>query len=196
MKKIVLATKNKGKIREFKEALQTIGWEGIALSDVAEVKEPEETGSTFMDNARLKAKYYVKKVGLPCLADDSGLSVDALGGAPGVFSARYAGENASDDANNEKLRKALASLSLEERGARYVCALALVFPGGREVTAEAYCEGLIQDSYKGDGGFGYDPLFYLPSYGKTMAQISLEEKNSISHRGRALKQLMERLKQE
>lgn len=194
MKKIVLATKNKGKIREFTAALAQVGLDGVAVSDVCDVPEPEETGTTFAENALLKAKYYMQASGLPCLADDSGLAVDALGGAPGVYSARYAGEDKGDEANNEKLLRELAKMPQEERTAHYVCALALMYPDGQSVTAEGRCNGRIQDHYAGDGGFGYDPLFYLPQYEKTMAEISLEEKNKISHRGKALAELLERLK--
>lgn len=194
MKKIVLATKNKGKIREFKAALEEVGLEGLGLQEIAEVEEPEETGTTFAENALLKATYYMKATGLPCLADDSGLAVDFLKGAPGVYSARYAGEPCDDHANNEKLRAALKGCSEEERKAHYVCALALVYPSGETLEVEASCDGYIHDEYVGEGGFGYDPLFYVPKFKKTMAEISLEEKNGISHRGRALALLLERLK--
>lgn len=194
-KRIVLATKNKGKVREFKAAFEPLGFEVIPLSGIANVVEPEETGATFMENALLKARYYAAKTGMICLADDSGLAVDALDGAPGVYSARYAGldGDGKDEANNKKLLQALEEVDFEDRTAQYVCALALVYPDGHEVTAEGYCHGLIQDEREGTGGFGYDPYFYVPSFRTTMASISMEQKNSISHRGNALRKLLEKL---
>lgn len=194
-KRIVLATKNKGKVREFKAAFEPLGYEVIPLSGIANVVEPEETGATFMENALLKARYYAKEVGMICLADDSGLAVDALNGAPGVYSARYAGVDGDDkdEANNRKLLQALEEVDFEDRTAQYICALALVFPDGYEVTAEGYCHGLIQDEREGTGGFGYDPYFYIPSFRTTMASISMEQKNNISHRGNALRELLEKL---
>ena len=194
MKQIVLATKNKGKIREFSAALKTIGIEAVPIESVISIPEPEETGSTFMENAMLKARYYCEACGLPSLADDSGLTVDALQGAPGVLSARYAGEHGDDEANNKKLISHVAHIPFEERTAQYVCALALVVPNGSTWQAEASCEGLIQTTAEGDGGFGYDPYFYVPSFKRTMAALSLTEKNKISHRGKALHSLLEDLR--
>ena len=191
--RIILATKNKGKIREFREALAEIGWEGVPLSEVADVPEPEETGSTFMENALQKARAYAEAVGMPVLSDDSGIIADVLGDEPGIYSARYAGAHGDDEANNQKLIERLRPYSGDDRRAHYVCAVALVFPDGQSVTAEGTCEGILRDFYAGTGGFGYDPLFYLPQFGKTMAEISLAEKNSISHRGKALRKLMEKL---
>ena len=192
--KIILATKNKGKIREFCEALSEIGWEGVPLSEVADVSEPEETGITFMENALQKAHAYAKAVGMPVLSDDSGIIADILGDEPGIYSARYAGVHGDDEANNQKLIERLRPYSGDDRRAHYVCAVALVFPDGKSVTAEGTCEGILRDFYAGSGGFGYDPLFYLPQFGKTMAEISLEEKNKISHRGNALRKLIEKIK--
>ena len=191
--RIILATKNKGKIREFREALAEIGWEGVPLSEVADVAEPEETGTTFMENALQKARAYAEAVGMPVLSDDSGIIADVLGDEPGIYSARYAGAHGDDEANNQKLIERLRPYSGDDRRAHYVCAVALVFPDGQSVTAEGTCEGILRDFYAGTGGFGYDPLFYLPQFGKTMAEISLAEKNSISHRGKALRKLMEKL---
>ena len=191
MERIVLATGNKGKIREFERAFCHMNITCVPVKDIVDVPEPEETGTTFMENAILKAKYYSEKTGLPCLADDSGLAVDALDGAPGVYSARYAGTHGDDEANNEKLIRELQGKS--DRTAHYVCALALVYPDGREVTAEGYCDGLVQDEPKGDNGFGYDPYFYVPEFKKTMAELSIEEKETISHRGRALRELINKL---
>lgn len=192
--KIVVATHNKGKIREFKAALAEIGIEAVGIGELVKVPEPVEDGTTFAANARIKAQYYMKACGLPCLADDSGLEVDALGGAPGVFSARYAGEHATDEDNNKKLLAALQDVPAEKRTGRYVAALVLSYPGGHELTATGYCEGVVIDEARGEGGFGYDPYFYVPSLGHTMAEIPLEEKNAISHRGLALKKLIALLK--
>lgn len=192
--KIVVATHNKGKLREFKAVLATVGIEAISIGDVVQVEEPEETGTTFLENARIKAQYYMKACGLPCLADDSGLAVDVLAGAPGVYSARYAGSQCDDEANNQKLIDAVKDFSFEKRTARYVCELVLSYPDGRELTATGYCEGLIQTEAVGNGGFGYDPYFYLPQFEKTMAQLSMDDKNAISHRGLALQKLLEQLK--
>lgn len=194
--RIILATKNKGKIREFREALAEIGWEGVPLSEVADVPEPEETGSTFMENALQKARAYAEAVGMPVLSDDSGIIADVLGDEPGIYSARYAGAHGDDEANNQKLIERLRPYSGYDRRAHYVCAVALVFPDGQSVTAEGTCEGILRDFYAGTGGFGYDPLFYLPPFGKTMAEISLAEKNSISHRGKALRKLIEKIGKE
>lgn len=192
--KIALATHNKGKIREFQQAFLSIGWSGIPVAEIIHVPEPEETGSTFMENALIKAHYYASKTGIPALSDDSGIIADALGDRPGIFSARYSGVHGDDEANNRKLIRELAGVDPKERTGRYVCALALVWPDGNEVTAEGTCRGLIRDFYSGSGGFGYDPLFYLPEYGKTMAEIPLVQKNMISHRGKALKNLLDQLR--
>ncbi len=194
--KIVLATKNKGKIREFCEALSEIGWEGVPLSEVADVAEPAETGMTFMENALQKARAYAEAVGMPVLSDDSGIIADVLGDEPGIYSARYAGEHGDDEANNQKLIERLRPYHGDDRRAHYVCAVALVFPEGKCVTAEGTCEGILRDFYAGTGGFGYDPLFYLPAFEKTMAELSLSEKNSISHRGKALRELVAKLSEE
>lgn len=196
MKKIVLATHNKGKIREFSAALADIGLVGVPISELTNVDEPEETGTTFMENALLKATYYMNACQLPCMADDSGLSVRVLNGEPGIYSARYAGIHGNDDDNNAKLLENLTGVPFEERDGQYVCALALVYPNGSELTAEGYCDGFIQDDPVGEGGFGYDPYFYLPEYKQTMAELSMTEKNKISHRGRALALLMEQLQNE
>lgn len=192
--KIVLATHNRGKIREFQKAFSEIGWEAVPIADVADVPDPDETGTTFEENALQKAHYYAKAVQMPVLSDDSGIIADALGDRPGIYSARYAGHHGDDEANNQKLIHDLAPFTGEDRKGRYVCVVALVWPDGKELTAKGECEGIIRDFYKGNGGFGYDPLFYLPSYGKTMAELPMEEKNKISHRGRALRSLLQKLK--
>ena len=192
--KIVLATHNAGKIREFKSILEPLGYEAVSVHDVLpSITEPEETGTTFAENALLKASYYMKATGLPCLADDSGIAADALGGRPGVYSARYAGPDCDDEAKNQKVIAELAALPPEERTVHYICSLVLIWPDGRTVQAAGSCDGLFQDVYAGDNGFGYDPLFYVPEKGKTMAELSMAEKNEISHRGKALKKLVEAL---
>lgn len=191
--KIVLATHNKGKIREFQKAFQEIGWEAVPISSVKEVPDPEETGTTFKENALQKAHYYAKAIQMPVLSDDSGIIAVALGDRPGVYSARYAGHHGDDEANNQKLIADLKPYSGDDRKGYYACVVALVWPDGKELTGEGTCEGIIRDFYQGNGGFGYDPLFYLPQFGKTMAELSMEEKNQISHRGRALRDLLSKL---
>jgi XTP/dITP diphosphohydrolase len=190
---IVLATHNKGKIREFKEVLLPLGYDVCSVYDILpELPEPEETGKTFAENAFIKASY-MQATGKPCLADDSGIIADALGDRPGVYSARYAGEDCDDEKNNQKLVAELAAYPPTQRTAHYMCVLVLLWPDGHSVTATGTCEGIIRDFYAGTGGFGYDPLFYLPEYDQTMAELSLQEKNKISHRGRALRKLVELL---
>ena len=190
LKKIVIASKNQGKIVEFKKILEPLGYQVYSSVDFPEIDDIEETGSTFRENALIKAKYVAKKTGMIALADDSGLEVEALGGAPGVYSARYAGENASDEDNNKKLLLELQNIGENERRGRYVSALALYDPEKQESEiVEGTCEGIILEERKGTGGFGYDPLFYLPALGKTFAEIPLDIKNRISHRGKALEKL-------
>jgi XTP/dITP diphosphohydrolase len=191
---IVLATHNAGKIREFKSVLEPLGYTATAVRDLCpQLLEPEETGTTFEENARLKAAYYMKATGLPCLADDSGIIADALGGRPGVYSARYAGPECDDEKNNQKLIDELSAFPPEERTVHYACVLALLFPDGREIVREGRCSGVLRNFYAGANGFGYDPLFYVPEKGKTMAEMTMEEKNEISHRGKALELLVEAL---
>lgn len=192
---IVLATHNKGKIREFESVLAPLGYKAVPVGDVVKgIEEPEETGTTFMENARIKAAYYMKASGLPCLADDSGIVADALDGRPGVYSARYAGPECDDEKNNSKLIADLSVFPPEERTVHYVCDLVLLWPDGREIEATGTCDGILIDHYEGENGFGYDPLFYVPSKGKTMAQLTMDEKNEISHRGKALEKLVEAMK--
>ncbi len=190
LKKIVIASKNQGKIVEFKKILEPLGYQVYSSKDFPEIGEIEETGSTFRENALIKAKYVAEKTGMIALADDSGLEVEALGGAPGVYSARYAGVNASDEDNNNKILFQLQNIEEGERKGRYVSALALYDPEKKEAEiVEGTCDGIILEEKKGTGGFGYDPLFYLPGLGKTFAEIPLEIKNKISHRGKALEKL-------
>ena len=193
-KAVVLATRNKGKIREFTAAFEELGFTVWTIDDIVDIVEPEETGSTFLENAEMKALYYAEACGLPCVADDSGLEVDALGGAPGVLSARYAGDHGNDEANNQRLVEELAEVPAEERTARYQCALVWATPAGQVVSTTGSCEGRIQLTPMGKGGFGYDPYFYIPKLKTTMANISMEQKQAISHRGKALRALVEQLR--
>lgn len=190
--KFLLATNNQGKLRELRAILGD-GIEVVTLKEMGIVSDPEETGTTFAENARIKAQAGLAASGLPCIADDSGLSVDALQGAPGVYSARYAGEACDTAANNALLLKNLQGIS-DRRGA-FHCAICVCFPDGSELTAEGRCDGVITESPRGENGFGYDPLFYVESYGKTFAELSADEKNAISHRSCALRELKQKLEE-
>lgn len=193
MKRLVVGTRNAGKVREIQESLRELDYECMGLPPG--MPEAVEDGDTFKDNAIIKACYYAKLTGEACLADDSGLEVDVLDGAPGVYSARYAGEHATDGENNLKLLQALAGIQAEKRTARFRSVLALAEPDGSHLTTDGVCEGLILENSRGEGGFGYDPLFFMPEIGKTLAEMTLEEKNAVSHRGNALKSLKEILRQ-
>lgn len=184
---VVLASGNAGKLRELRDMLGP-SFVVRSASDM-QATLPEETGSTFAENAVLKASSVARQTGLIAIADDSGLEVDALDGAPGVHTARYAGEHATDEQNRSKLLRALKETAPESRGARFVSVIAIAFAPDDVVTAEGICDGVIALEEKGSGGFGYDPLFLVPS-GKTMAELSFAEKNAISHRGQAMKQAM------
>ena len=207
--KLILASRNQKKIREM-EALLSKYVDGVrilSLDDVGFVGDIEEDGTTYEENALIKARTAMeaaKRCGLVAdeqiapvstgaIADDSGLSVDVLGGAPGVYSARYAGGHGDDAANNALLLRNLAEVPAAERTARFVCCIACVFPDGRELTVRGETEGLIIDDARGEGGFGYDPYFYYPPYGKTFAELSADQKNAISHRGKAVEKLAEML---
>jgi XTP/dITP diphosphohydrolase len=195
MQKIVLATSNPGKVRELANLLADFGLDIVAQTELG-VESAEETGLTFIENALLKARHAAQKTGLPAIADDSGLAVDALGGAPGIYSARFAGADASDQQNLEKLLVALKDIPDEQRGAQFHCVLVymrhaedptpLVFHG--------QWSGMIAHQPAGAAGFGYDPIFYLPISGKTAAELTHEEKNAISHRGQALKLMLDALR--
>ena len=189
IEKAVLATRNKGKVKEFSELLLGVVANVVSLDDLEDPPEVVEDGETFKDNALKKARAICEYSGLPALADDSGLEVDALGGRPGVYSARYAGAGASDSDNYEKLLEELGDDP--DRRARFVCVLALVFPDGKEITSEGECPGMITDGPRGEGGFGYDPVFYVPGKAKTMAELPPEVKNELSHRARAVRNLIE-----
>ncbi|MBQ7516549.1 MAG: RdgB/HAM1 family non-canonical purine NTP pyrophosphatase [Schwartzia sp.] len=191
-KKIVVATKNPGKVREMMNAFQNLPVELLPLSAFGDLPEAVEDGKTFAENAAIKARFYMRETGTACLADDSGLSVDALDGAPGVYSARFAGWHADDAANNEKLLAELRRLGLAESAAAYHCALAFCDTDGVIVTAHGTCPGVVRLTAKGSGGFGYDPYFYLDN-GRSMAELSLAEKDAVSHRGAALREMAELL---
>lgn len=190
--KLLLASNNRKKLQELKDILQE-KFDIVTLAEAGVVSEPEETGKTFAENAYIKAYDGMRLSGMACLADDSGLAVDALGGAPGVLSARYAGEHGNDQKNNELLLKNLQGV--EDRSAQFVCAICLVYPDGRTVTAEGQVHGQILTEPHGENGFGYDPLFYVKEYDQTFAQLPAEVKNRISHRAVALKQFMSQLEE-
>lgn len=208
-REVLIATKNKGKVKEFEILFAPLGLNVKSLHDVEGVPEIVEDGDTFAANALKKARVVSEALRIPVIADDSGLCVDALQGEPGVYSARYAGEEATDAANNLKLMHKLRELELaplrqerEKSGAdvrllstaRFVCAMALYDPNsGQALQVEGKVEGMITDAPRGEQGFGYDPLFYVPHYGRTMAQLTMEEKNKISHRGEAMRELIVKL---
>ena len=186
--KIIIATHNKHKLAEMSRILSPMGYEVVTDTDLGiELSDVEENGETFLDNARIKAESGCKESGLPCIADDSGLCVDALDGAPGVFSARYSGVHGDDEGNNRKLLKELEVVPTEKRTAHFACAICVSFPDGNEVTAEGKCEGYIGYEKKGTNGFGYDPLFMVGD--RSLAEMTADEKDAISHRGNALKEL-------
>lgn len=191
VKKIVIATKNKGKIREMKDSFKELPVEILALSDFGDLPDAVEDGQSFKENAMKKAKFYMEKTGCACMADDSGLCVDALEGAPGIYSARFSGEHANDAKNNEKLVAELRAKGLEESAAAYHCALVFVDTDGKCLDTEGICEGIIRTEAKGCNGFGYDPHFYINE--KSMAEHTLEEKSAISHRGKAVRSMVKLL---
>lgn len=190
---IVIATTNRGKLAEFRQIMDELGLTGRvgirSLADAADYPDVEETGRTFEENALIKARAAAAFTGLVSAADDSGLEVEALGGAPGIRSARFAGPSATDAANNEKLLGLLAGVPPEQRAARFVAVIALVTPDGREAIVRGECRGVIAEAPRGGGGFGYDPVFYYPPLGKTYAEMNDPEKNQISHRRRAIEAL-------
>ena len=186
MTKLLIATNNPGKLREYAALLAGLPLTLVSLAEAGVSAEVEENGATFAENAMTKARVYCARSGLPTLADDSGLEVDALGGAPGVRSARYAGPGASDAERYRKLLDALGSRPAAERSARFRCVVALALPGGELITADGVCEGQIGYAPRGEHGFGYDPVFFMPAIGLTMAELAPEVKNRISHRARAV----------
>jgi len=191
--KAVIATKNKGKLKELQRLLADFGLEIISLDEFDEIGEIVEDGVTFYENAMKKAKTVAEKTGLLAIADDSGLEVDALGGRPGVYSARYAGEGASDEENYQKLLQEMKDVPKDKRGAQFRCVMVAYRPDGKWVTSEGICRGRITQSPRGDQGFGYDPVFVPEGDTRTMAQLSRDEKNKISHRGHALSKLKEEI---
>ena len=182
--KVVLASHNQKKMVEMKAILSQMGVEVLSQAEVGVDLEPEETGTTFEENARIKAQAVMQATGLPAIADDSGLMVDALGGDPGVYSARYGGPGLDDTGRWQLLLKNMAGES--NRACKFVSVICCAFPDGGEVMARGECPGILAQGPSGDGGFGYDPIFYLPQLGKTMAQLTSAEKNQISNRARAL----------
>ena len=194
---ILLATGNGNKVKELQKMLdeqpQSKCWVVKSLRDFPDIVIPAEDAPDFLGNALIKARAAAKQTGLLTLADDSGLAVDALDGAPGVRSARYAGEEHDDAANNAKLLRAMAAVPAAKRTARFMCCIALVAPDGREDHAVGACEGRIALEPKGEEGFGYDPLFIVDGLNKTMAELTMAEKNKISHRGKALKEILPKI---
>ena len=186
---LVIATQNKNKLAEFKEILKDVAIEVKSLADFGPIPEPVEDGDTFDENAYKKAHHTAKVLGLPAIADDSGLVVDALRGSPGVHSARYAGENATDDENCRKLLQELEVMGDGNRKAHFTCVLSIAVPSGPALTYEGKCNGIILREPRGESGFGYDPLFYYEPFGKSFAECGMEEKNKVSHRGKALAEL-------
>jgi len=194
MKRLVLASGNPGKLRELSRILDDLGYELHPQSEF-DVPEVAETGTTFVENAIIKARHAAAHTGLPALADDSGIEVDALDGAPGVYSARFSGPDADDDANNALLVEKLRAVPAAQRSARYRAVIVLMRHAGdpSPLICEGSWQGMIQLQPAGDGGFGYDPYFYLPGLGCTSAQLDSDEKNRLSHRGQALAELKRRL---
>lgn len=189
MKEAIIATHNPGKVKEFKEILEPKGYDVKSLAEIGFTEEIEETGHTFEENAILKAEAVAKAVNKMVIADDSGLSIDNLGGRPGVYSARYAGEQKDDEANINKVLSELKGFEKEQRTARFRCALAVSIPGEETKTVEGHVEGYIAEEPRGQYGFGYDPIFIVKDKDKTMAELTSDEKNKISHRADALKKL-------
>jgi len=181
---IVLATNNPNKVKEFQELMKDSPIQVKCLKDYGPLPEAVEDGETFDDNAYKKSFHYARVLGVPCLADDSGLVVDALDGAPGVYSARYAGADATDQANCDKLLEELKDK--DNRSAYFQCVLSLATPGGPALTWEGRCDGEITTERRGESGFGYDPVFFYPEFGKTFAEVSMDKKSEVSHRGRAM----------
>lgn len=191
MKSIILASNNKDKVKEVKEILK--GYDIISMKEAGIDVDIEENGTTFEENALIKARAIMKLTGQITMADDSGLEIDYLNKAPGVFSARFMGHDTSYDIKNKALIQKLEGVKGSDRSGRFVCAIAVCFPDGREIVKRGTMEGLIAEEIKGDNGFGYDPIVYLPEYGRTSGELAPEEKNKISHRGKALALIKEEL---
>lgn len=191
MKSIILASNNKDKVKEVKEILK--GYDIISMKEAGIDVDIEENGTTFEENALIKARAIMKLTGQITMADDSGLEIDYLNKAPGMYSARFMGHDTSYDIKNKALIQKLEGVKGSDRSGRFVCAIAVCFPDGREIVKRGTMEGLIAEEIKGDNGFGYDPIVYLPEYGKTSGELAPEEKNKISHRGKALALIKEEL---
>ncbi len=190
----MIATRNRGQVREIRRALKGLKVRIDPLNEVPDAPGIVEDGKTFRENALKKARFYSSFYDTLTIADDSGLEVDALNGRPGIYSARYAGERASDRDNIQKLLGEMSGVRAARRGAWFRCSIAIAVPSGEEAVADGSCKGKIGFKETGRAGFGYDPIFVLPQYGKTMAQLTLEEKNRISHRGKALRKLRKMIK--
>lgn len=193
MQDVIIATKNAGKAKEFERMFMPLGYKVKTLIDFPEIEDIEETGSTFEENAVLKAESVSKVLNRIVIADDSGLAIDALNGRPGIYSARYAGEEKSDEANMAKVLEELSDVPDSSRHARFYCALAVAVPGIETFTVSGTCEGMILREKRGSNGFGYDPIFYVVDRGKAMAELRPEEKAEISHRAQALRKLESKL---
>jgi len=193
-KQIVFATGNEGKMREIRAILSDLGCEILSMKEAGITADILEDGTTFEENALIKAKAVAEYTGAIVLADDSGLEIDYLNKEPGIYSARYLGEDTSYRVKNQNLIDRLVGVPDEKRSARFVCAIAAVFPDGTSSVVRATIEGRIGYEERGEGGFGYDPIFYVPEYGKSTAELSAEEKNAISHRGKALRLVKEDIK--
>ncbi|MFB2345751.1 XTP/dITP diphosphatase [Priestia megaterium] len=189
MREIIIATKNAGKVKDFETLFSPKGFKVKSLLDFPEIEDVEETGVTFAENATLKAETISSALNKPVIADDSGLAIDALNGEPGVYSARYAGENKDDNANIEKVLQKLNDVPFEKRTARFHCVLAIAVPGKRTEIVEGTCEGRILEEKRGENGFGYDPIFFVEKWNCSMAELTKEQKNQISHRANALQKL-------
>lgn len=193
MKKILFATTNQGKLKEIRSILADLDCTIVSLKDAGITSQVEENGQTFEENARIKATAFAKESGMMTFADDSGLEVDYMDKAPGVYSARFLGEDTSYDIKNQYIIEKLSTAKEEERTARFVCAICCAMPDGTVYETKGVIEGMIAHAPAGENGFGYDPIFYVPKYGKTTAELSPEHKNEISHRGLALKAMKEKL---
>ncbi|TYQ16274.1 UNVERIFIED_CONTAM: XTP/dITP diphosphohydrolase [Acetivibrio alkalicellulosi] len=194
MKKFVVASKNKGKLKEIQEILADLQFNVVSMEEEGITKDIEEYGTTFEENALIKAREVYKATGQMVMADDSGLEVDYLDGAPGIYSSRFAGEGANDQDRNNKLLELLKDVPHEGRKARFVCVIAVILSDGEEFTVKGTCEGYIGFKPEGTNGFGYDPLFYVPQYNMTAAQMEADKKHEISHRGKALRMMVEEIK--
>lgn len=196
VQRIIFATSNEGKMKEIREILSDLKMEVLSLKDVGIDIDIEENGTTFEENAQIKVNAIKEMVDCIVLADDSGLEVDYLNKEPGIYSARYMGENTSYTIKNNKILELLQGVPKDKRTARFVCAIAAALPGGKVLTTRGTIEGIIGDKIEGENGFGYDPIFYLPEYHCTTAELSMEMKNELSHRGKALQAMKELLRKE